>query len=41
MICTIPKGKIKKIAVCVNTGKKTMAQIKRELGCQYILNGGL
>lgn len=41
MICTIPKSKIKQIAVYVNTGKKTMAQIKRELGCQYILNGGL
>lgn len=41
MICTIPKSKIKKITVCVNTGKKTMAQVKRELGCQYILNGGL
>ncbi len=41
MICTIPKSCIRKIAIYVNTGKKTMAQIKRELGCQYILNGGL
>lgn len=41
MICTIPKGTIRKIGIYVNSSKMTMAQVKKALGCQYILNGGL
>lgn len=42
MIATvIPSNTIKKIAIYVNTDRKTMAQIKQETGCQYIINGGL
>lgn len=41
MICTIPKGEITKIALYVNAARRSMSQIKKELGCQYIMNGGL
>lgn len=41
MICTIPKDQITKIAIHVNTSRQSMSQVKRALGCQYILNGGL
>ena len=42
MIATvIPSNTIKKIAIYVNTNRKTMSQIKQETGCQYIINGGL
>ena len=42
MIATvIPSSSIKKISIYVNTKRKSMAQIKKELGCQYIINGGL
>lgn len=30
-----------KIQIYVNTGRKTMVQIKKELGCDIIVNGGL
>lgn len=41
MIATIAKENIRKIAVYVNASKMTMAQVKKALGCQYILNAGL
>lgn len=41
MICTIPKANIRKAGIYVNSGKMTMAQVKKALGCQYIINGGL
>ena len=41
MICTIPKAKIRKAGIYVNSGRMTMAQVKKTLGCQYIINGGL
>lgn len=37
----IPKGEIARAALYVNDKRKTMAQIKAELGCQYLLNAGL
>lgn len=30
-----------KVSIYVNTGRKTMAQIKKELGCDIIINGGI
>ena len=33
--------KPKKIALYINTGYKTMAQVKAETGCTHIVNGGL
>lgn len=41
MITIIPKEKIRRVDLYVNTGKKSMSRIKRELGCDYIINGGL
>lgn len=41
MITTIPKSKISKISVYINAKRQSMAQIKKALGCQYILNAGL
>ena len=41
MICTIQRNSIQRASVYLNGGKKTMAEIRRETGCQYILNGGL
>lgn len=39
--CIIPQSKIAKIEIYVNTDKLSMATIKKKLGCQYIINGGL
>lgn len=41
MITLIPHERITKIDLYVNTGRKTMAAIRQETGCTYILNGGL
>lgn len=41
MVTVIPKSKITKISVYVNTKRQSMSQIKKALGCQYILNAGL
>lgn len=41
MIATIPKSKITKIAIHVNAARQSMSQIKKSLGCQYIMNAGL
>lgn len=41
MIAAIPFDKIKKIGVYLNSGKKTMAQIKIATGADYVLNGTL
>lgn len=41
MVTTIPRNKITKIAIHVNSTRQSMSQIKKTLGCQYILNGGL
>lgn len=41
MVVTIPSGKITKVAIHVNTTRQSMSQIQKNLGCQYILNGGL
>ena len=30
-----------KIQIYVNSGRKTMAQVKAELGCTHIINGGI
>ena len=37
----IPFTKISKIKIYVNSNRKTMAQIKRDLGCDYLINAGL
>mgnify|MGYP004561253741 FL=1 len=41
MYAKIPLNKIKKIAIIQTDCKKTMAQVKAEYGCQYIMNGGI
>ena len=41
MYVKIPLNKIKKIAIIQTNCKKTMAQNKKEYGCQYIVNGGV
>lgn len=41
MLTVIPKEKIRRIEIRVNSDRKTMFALKQELGCQYILNGGL
>lgn len=41
MVVTIPKSSITKIAIHINAARQSMSQIKKSLGCQYILNGGL
>lgn len=41
MYAIIPKNQIRRIALYVNAGRKTMAAIQQETGCTYILNGGL
>ena len=40
-IAQIPLTSIDRIELYINTNKKTVAQIKAERGCQYVLNGGL
>lgn len=37
----IPLSKIAKLQICINTGKKTLAEIRAETGTDYIINGGL
>lgn len=37
----IPLDKIERASLYINTGKKSMAAIKKELGCDHILNAGL
>ncbi len=37
----VPFDKISKIKIYVNSGQKSMAQIKRDLGCDYLVNAGL
>lgn len=41
MVVTVPHGQITKVAIHVNAARQSMSQIKKSLGCQYILNGGL
>lgn len=41
MIAIVPKSRISKISIYVNTKRQSMSQIKKALGCQYILNAGL
>lgn len=41
MYAKIPLNEIKKIAIIQTGCKKTMAQVKKEYGCQYIVNGGV
>lgn len=41
LVTAIPFANIEKISIYINSGRKTMAQIKRELGCDYIINAGL
>ena len=38
---SIPLSKVKKIEIYVNAKRKSMDAVKRETGCQYILNGTL
>lgn len=37
--CIIPLSDITKMSIYVNRDKKTMEQIKKETGCDYIING--
>lgn len=41
MLCKIPKEKISRICVYQNTNRKSMSQIQKALGCQFMINGGL
>lgn len=41
MTATIPFTKIKKTDIYVNYARKSMSQIKKELGCDYLINAGL
>ncbi len=41
MITTIPKEKIQKIKVYCNSKRQSMQAVKKELNCQYIINGSL
>ena len=41
MICTIPAESIRKIRIYVNSSKMSMGQVKKAVGCQYIINAGL
>lgn len=41
LTATIPFDKIAKIKIYINSGKKSMAKIKRDLGCDYLINAGL
>ena len=40
-IATIPFEKISKIQIYINKNKKTLADVKKETGADYIINGGL
>lgn len=41
MYCKLPLTKVKKIALVTTNCKKTIAQVKKETGAQYVLNGSL
>ena len=41
MIAIIPFNKISKVQIYINTNKKTLAEIKKETGADYIINGTL
>ncbi len=41
MITTIPKEKIQTIKVYCNSKRQSMPAVKKELNCQYIINGSL
>ena len=41
MYAKIPLNKIKKIAIIQTDCKKSMAQVKKEQNCQYVINGGV
>lgn len=41
LTATIPFSKIEKIEIYVNSGRKSKAKIKRDLGCDYLINAGL
>lgn len=41
MIAQIPLSRIAKAKPYVNTKRRSMSQIKAEIGCDYIINGGL
>ena len=40
-IAALPLGKIRRLQVYVNTGRKTLAKVRQETGADYVLNGGL
>lgn len=41
LTATIPFTKIEKTDIYINYSRKSMAQIKKELGCDYLINAGL
>lgn len=41
LVATIPFDRIDKIKIYINSERKSMSTIKRNLGCDYILNAGL
>lgn len=41
LTATIPFSKVEKIKIYVNSGRKTKAKIKKDLGCDYLINAGL
>ena len=41
MTAKIPLNRIEKCSIYVNTKRKSMSQIQAEIGCDYIINGGL
>ncbi|MEG2576049.1 MAG: phosphodiester glycosidase family protein [Christensenella sp.] len=41
LVTRIPLSKITRIEIYINSGRKKMAAIKKELGCRYIINAGL
>ena len=40
-IAALPLGKIRRLQVYVNTGRKTLAKVRQETGADYVLYGGL
>ena len=40
-VAKVRRETISRLAIYINTGKKTLAQIKAETGADYICNGGL
>ena len=41
LTAAIPFSQIAKIKIYINSGRKSMAKIKRDLGCDYLINAGL